>query len=188
MTLPKEKKTKSAIFLIGYMASGKTTLSNAVRELTQTETFDLDQEVEKAAGMTVSEIFSRLGEAEFRRLESEILRSLARPSVKPRIIACGGGTPCHNGNMELMNSLGKTVWLKATPARIYERLRIARASRPIVASLSDSELLDKVNSMLEERKPFYAKAKYTFGANRLESEAQVRSAALRFVRRFLQSE
>ena len=88
------------------MGSGKTTLGRAIpqrmreRGLAPLEFADLDDEVEKAAGMTVAEIFRTCGEEGFRRLESETLKALARRGGM--IIACGGGTPCRPENMERM--------------------------------------------------------------------------------------
>lgn len=175
------------VFLIGFMASGKTTLTNAIKNLAEdVETFDLDDEVERAAGCSIKEIFATRGEDAFRELESSVLHRLAAEAGSvPRIIACGGGTPCHRGNMEFMNSTGQTVRLSVTPERIFSRLMQFRSERPLVASLSESELMEKITTMLADREPYYSRCRHSFGANRLESEAQVRNAALRFIRRFL---
>ena len=88
------------IFLVGYMATGKTTLGRALQAAAGVEFVDLDSVVEQRAGMCVSEIFGRLGEAEFRRLESEALDlMLSRRTGRRLVVACGGGTPCHGNNI-----------------------------------------------------------------------------------------
>ena len=104
------------VFLIGFMGAGKTTLgralsgSNAFPGAARLDYVDLDELIERHEGLSVREIFRTRGEAAFRSLESRMLREAAcRNDV---IIGCGGGTPCHSGNMEWMNAHGVTVLLR----------------------------------------------------------------------------
>ena len=87
------------VFLIGFMGVGKTTLGRRLSRRLGLEYRDLDQEIEFAAGMFIPEIFSMLGEDQFRKMEAETLR------IQPKgcLIACGGGTPCFLNNMDWMN-------------------------------------------------------------------------------------
>ena len=94
------------VFLTGFMGCGKTTLGRAVSALCGIEFVDLDEAVEQRAGLTVSEIFARHGEAAFRQLERD---ELQRQSRRPVLIACGGGTPCQPGMAGLMGTLGTVV-------------------------------------------------------------------------------
>ena len=96
------------IFLIGFMGAGKTTLGRALEaRLPGWRYIDLDEEIERGAGMSVPKIFALYGEKQFRRMERRALEGvLDRSRV---IVGCGGGTPCFFDNMELMNRSGMTV-------------------------------------------------------------------------------
>lgn len=174
------------VFLIGYMASGKTTLGRALSEATGRGFVDLDEYIEQKTGKTVSEIFAQDGEAEFRRLETASLGELAADS-RGLIIACGGGTPCFGDNMERMNSVGLTVWLDTSTDVILRRLLAERSSRPLVASLSEGgELEDYVAVNLERRRPYYSRAASRFDSTFLETEAEVASSVSQFIEKYFQ--
>lgn len=172
------------IFLIGYMCSGKSTLGRAVERATGLPFIDLDELVESRAGMTVSEIFAARGEDGFRRLEREALK-VAAETPGGALIACGGGTPCQPGNMELMRSCGLTVHLQASHPRLLNRLRLGRAKRPIIARLSDDELEAFVIDQLERRRPWYEQAAETFDSSLLENDEEIAMTVKEFSRRFL---
>ncbi|MCM1406525.1 MAG: shikimate kinase, partial [[Clostridium] fimetarium] len=109
------------VYLIGFMGSGKTTLGRALAAANPALRYvDLDEEVERRAGMSVREIFARHGERRFRQLESEALRDFA--SERNLIVGCGGGTPCQPGNMGFMNARGLTVLLRASDEALLRRL------------------------------------------------------------------
>ncbi len=170
------------------MASGKTTLGRKLAQMAgDIEFVDLDDYVEADSSMSIPEIFRQYGEAEFRRRETAALAELcARADGSRRlIIACGGGTPCHGRNMELMLSRGVPVWLQVSPERIVERLRIERSRRPLVANLPDDELHAFVVNALEQRQPFYSLTPHRFDASQLETDEQVSQSANRFISQFL---
>lgn len=176
---------RQPIYLIGFMATGKTTLGHEVQRLYGVEFFDLDQEVERTAGMTVSEIFSRHGEAHFRLLERGMLEMLTR--LHPHaVIACGGGTPCQPGAMDFMLEHGHPVWLTTTPQITVQRLLKYSATRPLVAGKSAAELKDTVERMLQQRQPYYSRAKATFNTSDLDDPRDIPLAAHRFAAQFLQ--
>jgi len=173
------------IFLIGYMGCGKTTLGQAVARRTGVPFTDLDEYVEAKAGMSISEIFALRGEAAFRQMEREALEELASPpGTGAAIVACGGGTPCFGDNMELMNRLGTTVHLTASHARLLERLAVARAHRPLIASLSDDELGRFIAEKYAERLPWYSQAAVEFDADRLDDAGQVEETSRKFIKQF----
>ena len=178
------------IFLIGYMASGKTTLGRALAERHGARFADLDELIEQRAGMSVKEIFAAEGESGFRRRERAMLEELAakgRDGGGHTVIACGGGTPCQPGNMELMNAAGVTVWLEASGERLRNRLLEGRATRPLIASLSDDELIEFAARQLEARRPHYSAAAHRFDSSLLETPDEVAATALEFFNRFLSS-
>lgn len=180
------KKRRRLIFLIGYMASGKTTLGHALAEATGLRFVDLDQYIEENAGRTITQIFQDKGEAHFRQLETLSLEQLTAAGDDDLIIACGGGTPCFGDNMAMMNSHGTSVWLNAPTEVIVRRLIAERSSRPLVARLSDGgELETYVAENLIRRTPHYSKATATFDSSRLESEAEIAESVRLFIDKFL---
>ncbi len=166
------------IFLIGYMCSGKTTLGRAVEKATGIPYVDLDEMIEREQGMTVSEIFANRGEETFRSMESDALSRVAL--MNDIIVGCGGGTPCRPANMELMNSCGTTVMLRPSTERLLARLRLYRSTRPLIASLTDTEIESAMKRGLDEREKFYKAAKLEFDSTFLESEQEIAATVKKF--------
>lgn len=176
------------IFLIGYMGCGKTTLGRAVAARARVRFVDLDEYVEEQAGCTVRDIFEREGEAEFRRREREALAEMAElagsnPS-EALLVACGGGTPCQPGAMELMNAVGTTVMLATSHSRLLARLVDGAAKRPLIAGKSEAEISQIITAGLAARMPHYSKAAHTFDSTFLETDQQVASTAHLFIKQF----
>ncbi len=165
------------IFLTGYMASGKTTLGRALARATGMPFYDLDFCIEQRFRRKVSEIFAEKGEAEFRRMESMMLREVGE--LEDVIISCGGGTPCHNDNMAYMNSRGVTLFLEAPVEVIVRRLLQGGSKRPITAKYSAEELPAFVTGHLEERRPYYEAAQRRVDCSDLESRQAIDTAVSR---------
>jgi len=144
------------IILIGFMGCGKSTLGKEFASKFNRTFVDMDEEIEKQEGIPVSDIFAQKGEAYFRELESSVLKSFQ--SKTNSVISTGGGTPCFNNNMEIINRLGKSVYIKLNPETLVERLKEEKSKRPLIADLSESELLVFIQSKLDERKKYYLEA------------------------------
>lgn len=142
--------------MIGYMGCGKSTVGHQMSRLLGYRFMDMDKLIEQRSGMTISEIFERHGEPYFRRLEREMLAELS--VEQDAVIATGGGVPCHGDNMEVMNG-SETVYLKMSPEKLFSRLVLGRAKRPLIRDLDDRQLMDYIRTMLEAREPFYGRAK-----------------------------
>ena len=175
------------VFLIGFMGTGKTTLGRALAAIGQDAGtglpgltyLDLDDMVEAKAGMSVREIFSHHGEAEFRKMESETLREAA--ATDNVIVGCGGGTPCHSGNMEWMNSRGLTVWLRASDNVLLRRLTEAQEQRPLLAGMDREALAVFIAQKQLEREPWYSQAAMQFDSDRLETEQEIADSCRTFL-------
>lgn len=145
------------VFLIGYMGSGKSSVGRKLATRLGYDFIDTDKEIEKEYGGSVREMFEKEGEDFFREREREMLVRLGGREGDI-IIATGGGMPCKPGNVELMNELGYTIYLKMSPAKLAARLEGGRDKRPVIRGLNDKELLDFIKTNLELREPFYNKA------------------------------
>jgi len=150
------------IFLAGFPGSGKTFLGKAAAEQLTIPFTDTDDMIVAETGNTIEEIFKLKGEDYFRKKESEVLISLA--SRRKGLIAVGGGTPCYNDNMDWMNANGLTVYLEATAAFLFHRLVKEKKSRPLIAKLTDIELMIYITETLAARTPYYKLAQITINA------------------------
>ena len=141
------------IVLIGFMATGKTTVGRMVAERLERTFLDLDHLVEEGAGMKIPELFRTQGEAAFRKAESEALgKALKMDSV---VLATGGGAACREDNLQAMLAGGYVVALSAPPSEVLKRTGGA-SGRPLLDSAADP--LAEAQRLLSAREPFYARA------------------------------
>ncbi len=153
------------IFLTGYMASGKSSTGKTLAAQLKYEFIDLDKFIEQEYKMTIPEIFSSKGEKEFRSMEHNALKKVIEKDKI--VVACGGGTPCYYGNMDLMNNNGTTVYLKMSADSLVSRLMSAKEKRPLIANKDEKQLKEFVNRQLEKREDTYHQAQYTVKAKDL---------------------
>jgi shikimate kinase len=143
------------IILLGFPGSGKSTLGLTLSRILNLPFIDADVYISLKMSMSVPRIFAEYGEERFRQLESEILMDILD---EPRsVIATGGGMPCFNNNMEMMNMRGTTVYMKVEPRLLFHRLRNDTA-RPLVAGKNKDELNRYINETLHAREKFYKQA------------------------------
>ncbi|HAP28830.1 MAG TPA: shikimate kinase [Porphyromonadaceae bacterium] len=175
------------IFLIGFMGSGKSTLGRALAQRVPGCAFiDLDEEIERRAGMSVREIFDTLGQERFRALEADTLRSLCPPEgTQVCVVATGGGTPCRPGAMEWMNAAGTTVLLRASDAVLLRRLLQAQGERPLLRGMDTPRLAAFIREEQLRRAPAYTQALATFPSDLLENEAEIEQSCNNFIKLYL---
>lgn len=146
------------VFFIGFMGCGKTTMGKKIAKKSGLPFIDLDQQIVEHTGMAISDYFALHGENAFRGLETQMLKSI--PDNQGNIISTGGGAACFNENMQWMNEIGITVYLKLPPNALLKRLSGKEgSSRPLLQNKSDDEMLDFITTKLDEREKFYSKAK-----------------------------
>ncbi len=138
------------------MGSGKSTVGQQLAVRLDYSFIDLDEQIEKMTGMTITSIFSSKGENAFRVLERQALDRIGQ--MTSVVVATGGGTPCFSDNMDFMNRSGKTVYLKMAVKKLIERLQHEKQHRPLIAGKNDEELEKYVRNKLEEREIYYRKA------------------------------
>ncbi len=147
--LPYEGRT---IALVGLMGAGKSTVGRRLAEKLGREFYDSDTEIEKAAGLSISEIFARHGEADFRRGEKQVLRRLLE--LPPHVLATGGGAYIDAETRALMKEKAVTVWLNADLETLWRRVQ-KRDNRPL---LKRADAKAHLSHLVTEREPYYSQA------------------------------
>ena len=113
---------------------------------------DLDQDIERATDLTISEIFEQKGEAHFRQLEKYHLEKVIE-DLDSFVMATGGGTPCFFGNLATMQAAGTTIYIDTPIQKIEDRLKLD-STRPLMKTNTLADLLEK-------RKGWYNQADHT---------------------------
>ena len=145
------------VYIIGYMGVGKTTLAKLLSEHLQLPLLDTDLEIEQQEKRSVAKIFKEESELYFRLLETELLKQYNGKGI----LACGGGLAIHNNNMELINSKGISIYLKASSSHLYNQLKDDKKSRPLIANITDKKLKLFIKKELEHRSNFYELSQHT---------------------------
>ena len=157
------------LYLIGYMASGKSTIGRKIAKRTELPFFDTDKMVEEAEGAAVADIITYAGEEYFREAERRALEQTAE--VENAIISTGGGLPVWGDNQAWIAEQGMSVYLKRTPEQILSRLSPhGRQKRPKFRGKSDEELLQFMHEHLAEREPIYEKADMVIDCEEVNDE------------------
>jgi shikimate kinase len=140
------------IVLVGMMGVGKSSIGKKLAERLHLPFIDADDEIENAAGLSISEIFERFDEAYFRDGERRVITRLM--TGEPKVIATGGGAFINEATRALILSHALSVWLDADLDILIERVG-RRSNRPLLAGKDPREVLQALAS---ERNPFYAQA------------------------------
>ena len=144
-----------SLYLVGMMGSGKTSTGRPLAERLGYGFVDADAVIEQVAGCTISEIFERDGEEDFRTLETQVLRSISeRHSL---VVATGGGVVTRSENWGIMHQ-GIVIWLDVERSQLLERLRNDSTQRPLLMTADPAETLDEI---LKQRRPLYDEADLT---------------------------
>lgn len=140
------------IVLIGFMGSGKSTISHALSQIFAMDVIEMDQVIADREGMSISEIFEVHGEEYFRNLETELLRELQ--NRKGVVISCGGGVPMRDENVIEMKKNGKVILLTASPETILNRVK-NNHDRPL---LENNKNVTFISELMEKRRNKYEAA------------------------------
>ncbi len=144
------------IVLVGLSGAGKSTVGPLVAARLARRFVDLDEEIEREAGMPVAEIFAKRGEREFRRLEQDATANLVGQC--DLVLAPGGGWLTNAGVKESLDGGAIVIFLKVSPARAAERLVGSITTRPLLSGMSP---VDALTMLLEQRAEAYGEADYT---------------------------
>lgn len=152
MSGAEELKLKKTIVLVGMMGAGKTAVGKALAARLHVPFLDSDAEIEKAANMTIAEIFQRDGEDFFRRRETEVIDRLL--DTHRGVLSTGGGAFLAERNRKLISEKGISVWLNADLPLLWARVK-GKNTRPLLRTAHPFETLEK---LYQTRVPIYALA------------------------------
>lgn len=147
-----------AVVLVGLMGAGKTTVGRRLAERLSLPFFDADEEIERAAGRSVSDIFAELGEPAFRAGERRVIARLL--SGEPCVLATGGGAFVDSDTRALVRERAVSVWLKVDLETLSRRVT-RKDTRPL---LRGKDPLAVLSAQAEARYPAYAEADLTVEA------------------------
>jgi len=142
-----------SIVLVGMMGVGKSSVGRRLAARLAVPFVDADVEIEKAAGMSITDIFSHRGEEYFRSGEARVIARLLESG--PQILAAGGGAFMNPNTRDLIRAKGISVWLKAELDVLLRRINKRRNDRPLLQTADPGETL---RALLVEREPIYAQA------------------------------
>ncbi|WP_420322064.1 shikimate kinase [Flagellimonas sp.] len=149
------------VVLVGYMASGKSSVGRSLAKQMDMEFLDLDEYIEAHEKKTIEAIFADKGEIYFRKLEHQLLGQVLDEKHN-MVLSTGGGTPCYGKNMDtILEKSDNSVYLQLPIAVLADRISKEKETRPLVKNLSDDELPKFIGKHLFERRQFYANAKHT---------------------------
>lgn len=140
------------IALVGLMGAGKSTVGRRLADKLGRNFYDSDHEIEKAAGLSISDIFAKHGEADFRRGEKQVIRRLL--DMPPHVLATGGGAYLDADTRAILRERAITVWLNADLETLWRRVQ-KRDTRPL---LQRADAKDHLAHLVMERQPFYSQA------------------------------
>jgi shikimate kinase len=141
------------LVLIGYRATGKTTLAQRLAQRLGWDWIDADVEIEQRAGKSIARIFAEEGEAAFRDLEAAVIGDLCGRSRL--VLAAGGGAPLRAESRLLMRNSGQVVWLTATPDTILARMTGDASTAGRRPSLTSHPPREEIVQLLTRREPIY---------------------------------
>ncbi len=156
------------VFLIGMPGAGKTHWARLWADAYGRKFTDLDALVEVMEGATIPELFETRGERGFRDAEQRALQYLLERLDDTALVACGGGTPAFDDNLERMQAAGVVVYLRATPERLARQLIASPQARPLVAAGRDvASLVPVVEKIFALRRACYESAHLTLDVEAL---------------------
>ena len=146
------------LVLVGIMGAGKSSVGKKLSEFLNVGFIDADLEIEKAAGMTIQEIFEKFGEKYFRVGEKKVIDRLILK--EPQILSTGGGAFLSSNIRKTIKKNGYSIWLKADIKTIWPRVS-GKGNRPLRPLLNDQFPQKKLEKLIEKRNPTYKTADIT---------------------------
>jgi shikimate kinase len=164
------------IVLIGFMGTGKSSVGMRLAHKLNMQFIDMDREIERITGLSISNIFKLHGELRFRSEEKLLASKLA--CQRGLVIATGGGVVLEQENIDALGQNGIIICLEASAQEIFERVNRRKGTRPL---LKKNLQLKDVEDMLKTRESFYAQADYRVSTSQ-KSPEQVTNEIIRLLK------
>lgn len=159
----------SVIYLIGFSASGKSTLGKIIAEKLNYHFIDLDEAISQQQGKSINALFDEFGEEGFRKIEQQLLVNTL--FLTETVIACGGGTPCYSDNIDFLLRNGTVIYFEVDEVILLERMVNNTAERPLFKGKTKEEIAIHITNLLNVRKEFYERASITIKNNNEKESA-----------------
>jgi shikimate kinase len=156
--------TRRHVLLVGLPGSGKSTVGRLVAEALGAPLIDVDNLLVRQMGMPVAQIFGKVGEAEFRRMERDAVRAAC--AAGPGVIVPGAGWAVQEGELEVARETSCIVYLRCQPTTAVKRVEGGEA-RPLLAS----DPLGRMRALLQEREKHYDRAEHKVATDSRTAEA-----------------
>ncbi|MCI4666011.1 MAG: shikimate kinase [Neomegalonema sp.] len=167
---PPRFRLTQTVALVGLMGAGKSTIGRALAQSLGVSFRDADREIERAAAMSVPEIFERFGEPYFREGERRVIDRLLRD--RPHVLATGGGAYMCASTRKAMKDRAFTIWLRADLETLAERCS-RRGGRPLLAG---EDMRATLSRLMEQRYPIYAEADFVVDSRDVPQDEVVKDA------------
>ena len=158
---------KRNLVLIGLMGAGKSAVGRLTAQALNIPFIDSDHEIERVSRMSIADLFAAYGEAEFRALETRVIKRLLRSG--PRVVSTGGGAYINENTRRHIRRGGLTVWLKADLDVLWERVN-KRDTRPLLKTENPRQTLE---NLMNARYPIYSEADLTVLSRDVKKETMV---------------
>ena len=144
------------VFLVGFMAAGKTTIGKKIANKLAVPFFDSDKEIENKFKMDINSIFDEYGESQFRKIEEKlILKYVNSSKYNNFIMSLGGGAFINETIRMAINKNGLSIWLNTDIETINSRIQSTKNIRPL---LKKFDTIEKLENLMTERSIYYSKA------------------------------
>lgn len=162
--------TEQHIYLTGFMGSGKSTIGKQLANDLNRQFIDTDQLIEQQSSRSIPEIFEQFGEQYFRRLETELIKTVS--AKKPAIISLGGGAFIQSQNRDIIRNSGLTIYLQWTVETLFDRLKNC-SDRPLLVHIEPDNRFFHINDMLLQRERFYNQADVIINCDRFKNITEI---------------
>jgi len=159
---------RRSIVLVGMMGVGKSSIGRRLAARLAVPFVDADAEIERAAGMSIADIFARHGEADFRSGEARVIARLLESG--PQVLATGGGAVMNADTRVAIKAKGISIWLRAEFEVLMRRISKRKNERPMLLTADPAATL---RQLLEVREPLYAQADITVDSREVPHDAIV---------------
>ncbi len=167
------------IVLIGMMGAGKSSLGKRLAKELKLPFHDADDEIEKAAGMTVAEIFDKHGEAAFRDGEQRVIARLLQNG--PQVLALGGGAFLNQDTRALIEQSAVSLWLDVEIDELVQRVNRNPGKRPLLVG---TDVRAKLNELSAQRGPIYELADLRVNISRSDARSSIKDMKKALAKRF----